>query len=144
MAALTAGKRLTLRVLETDVQDYAIEAAEVIYKNALVEDNGSGYAQANSGSGPFFGISMHSDVDNSGGAAGAAKCRVAVKGYLVGVTVTGVSGVGNIGDTVYAPTDNVDDLKLTNTNADAIGKISAYHADGTVDVYFQGDAVRSL
>lgn len=144
MAALATEKRVTLAAADL-LLDHLIEAAEVIYQGALVGDNGSGYAQAFVTGNPLLGVAVQRTVDNSGGAAGAASCRVAATGLIRNVAVTGASDQDDIGEAVYCATDNIGDFTLTATGATQIGKIAAYRPDtGKFDVYFEATAFRSI
>lgn len=144
MAALATEKRVTLAGADLLI-DHLIEAAEVIYQGALVGDNGSGYAQAFATGNPLLGIAVQRTVDNSGGAAGAASCRVAPKALIRNVAVAGASDQDDIGEAVYCATDNIGDLTLTATGATQVGKIAAYRADtGKFDVYIEANAFRSI
>jgi hypothetical protein len=118
-------------------------ATDIIYEGAAVGDNASGVARPLVGGDPFLGFADRI-CDNAAGGAGAKRVRTRTRGR-VKLAVTGVTGVADIGDAVYA----IDDDTFTKTSSTAhssIGKIVAWNNEGTTVciVQFEGVAVRSI
>lgn len=138
MATLTAPQPRVYR--STGLHEPPVIANDIIYGGAAVGDNASGYARPLAAGDPFLGF-QEQTVDNPGGAAGDKRARVFPEGY-VEVPVTGVTGLGNVGATVYASDDNT--FTLTSTSNSPIGKIVDFLSGTTVLVYFQSVHLRSL
>lgn len=58
------------------------------------------------------------------------------------LSVTGVTGVGDVGTTVYASDD--DTFTLTSTSNTAVGKIARYISGTKVDVEYEADYAQSI
>lgn len=136
MAALSAD-RLVPSVIQGHastgyVVNYGVEAAEIVYKGALVEVSADGYAQAanvgTGGAGIFFlGIALEqSDNSASGAANGDTNVDVLV-GAVIEHAVAGAT-VASIGDEVYASDDQT--LTTTATSNVAVGWVVG-HVSGT-------------
>jgi hypothetical protein len=122
MAALT--KDINVKFEYDDENSIPVAASTKIYKGAMVGDNGSGYARPLVAGDPFLGFALF-QVDNSSGAAGAKRVEMKIKDRCV-VAVTGASGVGDVGDAVYASDDNT--FTKTSTSNTYIGKIIRWEA----------------
>lgn len=120
--------------------DLPVVASDIIYEGAAVGDNGSGYSRPLVAADPFQGFALK-QCDNSAGAAGAKKVRVREQGEIV-LDVTGVTGVADQGDAVYATDDNV--FTKTSSGASAIGKITRWISSTKCVVFFQAVALRSI
>lgn len=123
-----------------EIGEIPVIAADIIYEGAAVGDNASGYARPLVAGDPFLGFA-ESTVDNSAGAAGDKRVRVRERGKAV-LTVVGATGVGDVGEAVYAADD--DTFTLTSTNNTAIGKVARHISGTTCLVYFEALAVRSI
>lgn len=124
-----------------DVLTYGVVNADAVYQGSLV-GNSSGYAAPLTTSLAFWGVALE-EGDNTSGAAGAIRIRVATKGVLREVVVAGASTVADIGKQVYATNDNPADLTLTIGSNVAIGHICNFNADSSkFDVSFCGNQRR--
>lgn len=123
-----------------DIQELPVVATDIIYEGAAVGDNASGYARPLVAADPFLGFA-ECKVDNSTGAAGDKSVRVRVRGQIV-LAVTGVTGVGDVGEVVYASDD--DTFTLTSTSNTAVGKVARYISGTTVVVAFEALPHRSI
>lgn len=120
--------------------DLKVIASDIIYEGAAVGDNASGYARPLVALDPFLGFA-NKRCDNSAGAAGAKRVNVLTKGQ-VELAVVGATGVGDIGDTVYASDDAT--FTKTSTGNTAIGKIADWVSGTTCIVEFEALPQRSL
>lgn len=140
MATLTKDK---IRKFETgsdiDPNDLPVVATDTIFQGAAVGDNGSGFARPLVAADPFFGF-CEAQVVNAG-ADGDEEVRVVQRGTIE-LEVTGITGVGDVGETVFAS----DDDTFTNSAAGntAIGKVTRFISGTTVMVYFEADQSQSL
>lgn len=123
-----------------DVQELPVVATDIIYEGAAIGDNGSGYARPLVAADPFLGFAEQR-ADNATGAAGAVNVRVRTRGQAV-LSVAGVTGVGDVGETVYASDD--DTFTLTSTSNTAIGKVARFVSGTTVVVAFESVSHRSI
>jgi len=119
-----------------DIGELPVVATDVIYEGSAVGDNGSGYARPLVAADPFWGFA-ESQADNSTGVAGAVNVRVRETGK-VKLSVTGVTGVGDVGTDVYASDD--DTFTLTTTSNTLIGTIVRYLSGTEVIVHFKSSA----
>jgi hypothetical protein len=118
------------RVYELDgYNDIPMIASDIIYKGAAVGDNGSGYARPLVAGDPFLGFA-ESPVDNAAGSAGDKSVSLVPRGAIV-LSITGVTGVGDVGKAVYASDD--DTFTLTESTNSYIGRIYR-HVSGTAAV----------
>ncbi len=133
MTTLAADKTRSYELGEQN--DCPVIAADIIYENAAVGDNGSGYARPLVAGDQFLGFAL-AQADNSAGAAGDVNVRVRVKGR-VQLPVSGVA-ITSVGLGVYASDD--DTFTLTATSNSYVGRIVRYVSSGQVVVEF--DATR--
>ena len=115
-----------------EVQEYPVEASEIIYEGAAVGENASGYAQPLEAGDPFLGFATVI-ADNSSGSAGDINVKVRKMGYIV-LPVTGSSITSNDGPVVYASDD--DTFTLTASTNTSIGNVSRWISGTTCLVYF--------
>jgi hypothetical protein len=120
MANLTAVKDPKLS--NDEPQEYPVAASTKLFGGSFVVINASGYAakMTAAASLKFAGIALET-ADNSAGANGAIKVKVARKRGMVIECVSSGLAAANLGDTVYADDDNV--VTLTATSRTAVGKI---------------------
>lgn len=142
MATLTVNKKRTYEVNEDAVlNDVDIIAADIVYEGAAVgESSSSGTGRPLVAGDVFLGFCI-AKTDNASGSASAKQIRVRQKG-TVKLAVTGVSGVADVGATVYASDD--DTFTLSSTSNTAIGKIVRHVSSTTVMVRFEAAQVRSI
>ncbi len=135
MATLAANSPRAYEV--GDINEIPVIASDIIYEGAAVGDNASGYARPLAAADPFLGFAEEK-VDNSAGAAGALSVRVKERGKIA-ASVTGVTGVGDVGTAVYMSDD--DTFTLTSTSNSLVGKV-ARHVSGTnCIVHFKSSAL---
>lgn len=120
-----------------DRNDLPVAASAKIFSGAYVGDNASGFARPLVAGDPFFGIAERL-ADNSAGAAGAIRCRVIERGKVV-ADVTGATGAGDVGSSVYASAD--DTLTLTALANTLVGKVARYVSGTTCVVSFNAAQV---
>ncbi len=123
-----------------DLNDLPVIAADILYEGSALGDNGSGYIRPLVAEDPFVGFCARK-IDNSDGIAGAEKVNLREKGKAV-LTVVGVTGVGDVGETVYATDDNT--FTLNSSGASSIGRITRWISSTKCVVYFEGVQLRSL
>lgn len=118
-----------------------IVADDIIYAGSAVSINSAGnfrpltVADAN-----FAGFAVQK-YDNEGGSAGDLDVEVMESGR-VKLSVTGVTGIGDVPDTVYATDDGT--FTLTASGGVSIGKVARYESGTTVMVDFEATNRRSL
>jgi len=120
-----------------NIGEIPVIAADIIYEGAAVGDNASGYARPLVAADPFLGFA-EAKADNSAGAAGDINVRVIERGKIE-VSVTGVTGVGDVGSLVYMSDD--DTFTLTSTSNSLVGKVVRYVSGTTVVVAFKSSAL---
>lgn len=140
MATLAADKSRKFGIDEGAHSNQAVVASDIIYQGAAVGDNASGYARPLVGGDVFLGFAF-AKADNSSGSAGDIDVELRTKGEVT-LTVTGVSGVADQQETVYATDD--DTFTLTASGASSIGKVLRWVTSTTAVVYFEAGAVRSI
>lgn len=142
MTTLAANKKRIYEVNEDAVlNDVNIIAADIVYEGSAVgESSSSGTGRPLQAGDVFLGFCI-AKTDNSTGSASAKQIRVRQKG-TVKLAVTGVSGVADVGATVYASDD--DTFTLSSTSNTAIGKIVRHVSSTTVMVRFEAAQVRSI
>lgn len=140
MTTLAADKPRQYETHDAWFDDLQMIATDIIYEGAAVGDNASGAARPLVAGDPFLGFCVRR-VDNSTGAAGDRRVKVRRKGIVV-IPVVGVTGIGKIGDTVYAADD--DTFTLSSTNNSAIGKITDVISSTTCKVYFESVPIKSV
>ena len=119
--------------------DLPVVASDILYAGSAIGIS-SGYARPCTTSDEFVGFCIEK-VDNSSGSNGDKRVKVLGKGY-VKLTVTGVSAVTHVNDTVYLTDD--DTFTLTASGGLAIGKVYRWVSGTTAIVYFEGLASRSI
>jgi hypothetical protein len=117
------------------ITDVLIEAGDAVGRTT------AGYAKKMSTSEVFAGFSQGRN-DNRGGANAAIQARIYQRGE-VELAVVGVTGIGNVGDTVYALGENTFTLS-SSSSAKTIGKITRHLSGTRCMVFFEGVPVRSL
>lgn len=141
MTTLAANEPRKIGASQVDTYgDLPVVQADIIYEGAAVGDNGSGYARPLVAADPFWGFATRK-IDNSDGSNGDEDVHVQERGYIT-LSVTGVTGVGDVGSDVYATDDNT--FTLTASGASAIGTVVRYVTGTTVVVYFESVNVRSI
>ena len=106
-----------------------LDVVKVFGGSTLEWDTTNGGVSAYAGgTGKFAGFAKEGG-DNVGGALGDIVIDVARKGIVV-LVLSATVGLGNVGDTVYAATDD-DTFNLTLSGNMAIGKISRVVTAGT-------------
>lgn len=138
--ALTKDTPRNYEVGVRDTNALPVKAATKIYEGAYVGDDGNGYARGLSASDPFLGVAFR-QADNSAGAAAAINVRLVERGALE-ADVTGVTGVGDVGDTVYASDDGTL-TKTVGTNT-PVGKVKRHISGTRCIVAFEAVTARSL
>ncbi len=118
------------RVYELDgYNDIPVIANDIIYKGSAVGDNGSGYGRPLVAGDPFLGFA-ESGVDNAAGSAGDKSVSLVPKGAIK-LSITGVTGLGDLGKAVYASDD--DAFTLTESTNSYIGRIIR-HVSGAIAI----------
>lgn len=138
MATLTEDEVRTLELGEFN--DLPVIADEIIHEGAAIGDNGIGYMRPLVAEDPFMGFCARK-IDNDGGIAGAEKVHLRGRGKII-LVVVGVTGVGDVRETVYATDDNT--FTLNSSGASSIGKITRWISSTKCVVYFEGVQLRSL
>lgn len=138
--ALSADKSRKFGITEGPHSHEPVKASSTIYQGSAVGDDGSGYARALVAADPFRGFAF-AKADNSAGSAADIDVEVRKNGE-VELAVTGVTGVADIDDAVYATSD--DTFTKTSSGATAIGKIVRWVSSTTCVVYFEALSKRSI
>lgn len=117
-----------------------VAASTIIYKGAMVGITTAGFARPFA-AGDFFAGHALETADNSTGTAGAIRVPTRRGVYWGDVPVFSSATVANIGDPVWAGSDNHADLTLTDpgttrTTTDLVGHVSDIDATGSVIVRF--------
>lgn len=133
--ALTADANVILE--QGSYADFQVKASSKIYAGGFVGDDAAGAARALVAGDPFYGVA-ESVADNSAGAVGAVRVRTLLEGKIV-MAVTGVTGIGDIGASVYASAD--DTLTLTLTSNSLMGKVVDVVSGTTCVVSFKSDVL---
>lgn len=120
-----------------DIGELPVIASDIIYEGAAVGDNGAGGARPLVAADPFLGFA-ESTVDNSVGALGDKNVRVREKGKVV-LSVTGITGIGDVGTLVYASDDDTFTNVLTANSL--IGSVVRYISGTVVVVAFKSSAL---
>lgn len=117
-----------------------IYQSTTIYEGAaLGEVSSGGYIRGLVAGDVFWGFADRGEVNS--GASGAKNALAILKGQIQ-LAVVGVTGVANVGETVYASDDGT--FTLTSTSNTAIGKIIRHISSTTCVVAFEAAAVRSI
>lgn len=120
-------------------QEYPVIANDIIYQNAAVGENGSGYARPLVAGDPFLGFAT-AKADNAGGAAGDIGVTVKDKGF-VQLPISGLAITANDRAAVYASDD--DTFTLTASTNSLIGYVSRWVSTGIAVVEFDAALVRA-
>lgn len=121
--------------------EIAAVATDIIYNGAAVGENSStGNGRPLAAADNFLGFCIE-QCDNSAGAASAKNIKVYDRG-IVKLSVTGVSSIAQVGDTVYASDD--DTFTTASTGNSAIGKVKRYITGSTCLVEFEAITKRSI
>ena len=126
MTTLAANKPRALEI--GDRNEFPVVASDIIYEGAFVGAS-SGNARPLVAGDSFMGVA-EAKVDNSSGSAGDKTVRVIERGKAE-LTVVGVTGITDLGSSVYASDD--DTFTLTATGNSLIGTV-ARHVSGTTAV----------
>ncbi len=142
MATLTENKKRDVEFNEDPLyNDIPIIASDTVYEGAAVgESSSAGTGRPLVAGDTFLGFSI-AKAANESGAAGAVNIRVSEKGR-VELSVTGVTGIADLGATVYA--DDDDSFTLTNSSNSTIGKIVRWVSGTKVIVAYQSAQQRSI
>lgn len=125
------------------INNLPVKASSLIYAGSAVGEDGAGYHRALVAGDPFRGFADRSRADNSSGSAGAIMVAALGEGVLKNVSVTGASGVTDVGQLVYMSDD--DTLTLTQGTNSLIGRIKRYDpTTSKFDVFFQSDLDASV
>jgi hypothetical protein len=138
MAALTAPQAFTENTGGFGTPK--VKGSTTILKGAMVGIRTDGFARPFA-TGDFFAGHAIETVDNSAGADGDKRVQVRRGVYYADVPVFGSATVANIGDPVWAVTDNHADLTLsdpgtTKTATDLVGHVSDVDFGGGVIIRF--------
>ena len=113
--ALTANRDVD-HYIDQELRSFQVAAGVRVYKGAFVGLTAGGFARPLNAGDAFVGIA-YEEMDNSGGADGDTSIRVYTLGDF-GHPLAGAA-VGNIGDAVYASTD--DTLTFTSAGNSYVG-----------------------
>lgn len=131
MTTLAANKHREFQI--DDKEEYPVIANDIIFQNAAVGENGSGYARPLQAGDAFLGFAV-AKADNAGGSAGDKGVQVRTRGR-VRLTVAGATAVtANDRAPVYASDD--DTFTLTATSNSLIGFVSRWIASTDCIVEF--------
>lgn len=133
MTTLAADKQRAFELGEQN--DCPVIAADIIYENAAVGDNASGYARPLVAGDKFLGFALQR-ADNAAGSAGDINVRVRTSGR-VQLSVS-TAAITDVGKAVYASDD--DTFTFTASGNSYIGTVVRYVSSGVVIVQF--DAAR--
>lgn len=120
-------------------EEYPVIATDVIYRNAAVGENASGYSRPLVAGDIFQGFAV-AKADNSAGAAGDVRVTVEQKGF-VELDISGAAVTTNDRVAVYASDD--DTFTLTPTSNSLIGYVSRWVSTGKAVVEFDAALVRA-
>lgn len=139
--ALSTDKARSFTHDTTSIKRLPVAASTTIYQGAAVAPDAGGDLVAFTDTATFSGFAMEHG-DNSAGADGDIEIDVATSGELHDESVTGVTGNGDVGSTVYMTDD--DTFTLTAGDNTAIGKVSRYISGTRVDILFEADPQQSI
>ena len=122
-----------------DRESYPVIASDIIYEGAAVGENAAGYARPLVAADPFLGFAI-TKVDNSDGAAGAARVEVKTRGK-VKLAISAIAITANDRVAVYASDDNT--FTLTDTSNSLIGYVSRWISTGYAVVEFDAALVKA-
>lgn len=161
MAALQAAAQRNMRILKSKPMNYKVANGQTIYLGGIVGlatvsyvplTAARGYAipYANVANIEYLGVAIGSPfslstsntiVGNTSPGSGQVVPEVSVETgelILIGVTVTGVSAITDIGRAVYLSTDNPNDLTVTSNNTPYVGEVERWISSTTCDVRLFG------
>lgn len=107
-------------------------ASDTIFAGSAIGENGSGYMRPLVAGDPFKGFASE-QCENESGSAGDKRVKRYVKGHIE-LSITGVTGVGDIGDAVYASDD--DTFTKTESTNSFVGRIEDWISGTTAIVAF--------
>ncbi len=115
-------------------------AAKTLYRGAMLGRTAAGYLTVFA-TGLFFAGHAVESADNSAGASGDIRCRYRRGQYYATVPVFSSATIANVGDPVWASSDNHADLTLTDpgttlTTTDLVGYVHDIDDIGNVIVKF--------
>src|SRR3990167_742490 len=116
------------------INEFPVIATDIIYEGAAVGLNGSGYARPLTAGDKFLGF-CEQLADNSTGAAGDKKVRVAVEGKIK-LSISGLA-ITDVGKPVFASDD--DTFTLTQSTNSFIGRVHRYESSGVGIVEFDAN-----
>ena len=120
-----------------------VKASATIYEGSAVsDDSGGGIADPLAAGETFLGFAEEKVV-NTVATNGAVNVKLRQQGIIKNLPVTGVSGVTDLGITVYA-LDSGTFTTSSSSSAVSIGKVVRYVGTGYADVFFLAGAVRSI
>jgi hypothetical protein len=125
---------------EQSRNELPVKASTKIYEGAFVGDDASGYARGLVASDPFLGVAVR-QADNSAGLAAALNVRLIERGAIE-IDVTGVTGPGDVDETIYALDDGT--LTIASGSGTAIGKVKRHVSGTKCVVAFEALSARSL
>lgn len=124
--ALTKNREVD-HYVDQELRTLGVGAAKNVFKGALVGLSSAGYAQPLVAGDPFVGVA-YEQIDNSGGANGAATVRVYTVGDF-GFPLAGAT-VAHIGRPVFASAD--DTLTFTGAGNSYVGTVQEVPAAGEI------------
>lgn len=139
MAALSAPQRFVESVGAIGMGK--VKGSTTIYQGGLLGRTTAGFLRPFA-TGDFFAGHALESVDNSAGADGAIRCQYKRGTYYATVPVFSSATVANIGDPVWASSDNQADLTLTDptggpTTTDLVGYVHDIDYAGNVVIQFR-------
>lgn len=143
MATLSADKKREYDLgVSREYDDINAVASDIIYEGAActMAAGGDDIGPLNT-SNVFVGFAVRR-CDNASGAAGDKRVRVATRGCIRDLPVTGATANTAPGTAVYATDD--DTFTTTASGALQIGKVRRGTGTGTADVLFESAGVRSV
>jgi hypothetical protein len=136
MAALTDVAPLRNRGKPSQIA-YVVANGSTVYPGGLVAVNAAGFLIPYATAVGVRAVGIMNDGEaKTGNAAGDVLASVDVGGVLLEqVTVTGVTGQGDVNSDVYGVSDNVNDLTLTAGTKGAVGMITRFYSGTSCDVW---------
>lgn len=114
-----------------DRNDQPVIAADIIYQDAAVGDNGSGYARPLVAGDPFRGFATER-CDNSAGAAGDKRVNLRQRGRVI--LPVSAAAITDVDKPVYASDD--DTFTFTASTNSYIGRVVRWVSTGYVEVEY--------
>lgn len=142
MATLTADKARSFTPGgEGAYNTLTVAASQKLYQGEAVSPDAGGDIQTLNAGDSFEGF-VDGQVDNTTGGDGDKSVLLLQKGILHNTPVTGVTGVGDVGSTVYMSDGGT--FTLTEGSNSDIGKVIRYLSGTSVDIEFCAGSRRSL